>query len=771
MFDLNYRKKRQLLIILLYSLILVLFVRGLQLHLAQKVTDRLRFHAIPIAISTLYHHHPHDYSGWRAIEMPFQGSDNLKDLIRAAVTQDLKNDTTNYYWVADDRGFTDFVIASFYLFGPHMHSMYYMWFLLLIVSVSLFLVSFHKQFWALGSLGFILLGMHVAISTLALSSVYAGSETFPTLDSLATVSLYETRFLDVLALVSVFHMIFLASRARSFKWLKDGLPLIGQIFLFVFLYHSRSSLGWELVAIFGYCFFHICACLYKKPQRKNIFTNPIYRVSSALAVFAILACSLLFLNVYKHMVYNPKYFEEMGIRTFWHNALMGLGSDSFFSNTYGLSVNDYAAAQSVIRFAQDKNLCTSDIEKMDPQVLLNSLGNWGVVNWINYERCAKKHFLSIVSNHKLKIVKLYLITKPLEALKTIKEARGKTENTSLEYIRNKYGIKWAPFNIINLSFLVLIFVLSFRALSRNFNKILFIMAVVLFTSFIPSVTFYPEIWTEGGIITILPIVLYLMFFMIIYQISLWLFHGKNSSNEINNIPWREKKELSIIIPAFNEEKHIALTILEVSNAAQKILDNYEIMVVDDGSSDETYAVALESAAQNPKITVIRNEDNIGVGGTFFLGLAQAKFPQLCLIPGDNAYHKTGVELIFSYCGKAPLVISYRENMEARTWLRFLLSRTATFSLRMITGFGIYDAHSLYLFPVEETRRLKVNSNGYGYHIEILSRLLKNIKSYIEVPVILNPKPDASSGVMKPKTLLILGITISKLFGLKLLGRL
>jgi dolichol-phosphate mannosyltransferase len=242
-------------------------------------------------------------------------------------------------------------------------------------------------------------------------------------------------------------------------------------------------------------------------------------------------------------------------------------------------------------------------------------------------------------------------------------------------------------------------------------------------------------------------------------------------HEYNDYPLAQK-ELSIVIPAYNEEKRIAITIGEVIEVAKTILDDFEIIIIDDGSRDKTY-LEIQKAVQGIKshARIIRHDINQGVGSAFHMGLKLAKFPQLCLVPGDNAFNIESIKTLFSQCGILPLVISYRQNMEARTPLRFALSRIATFFLCMITGVRVKDAHSLYLFPVGMTRDLAIKAKGYGYHIEILSRLLNRQKKFVEVPVILNPKPDASSGVMKPKTLLILGLTLSKLFGLRLLGKL
>jgi len=154
-----------------------------------------------------------------------------------------------------------------------------------------------------------------------------------------------------------------------------------------------------------------------------------------------------------------------------------------------------------------------------------------------------------------------------------------------------------------------------------------------------------------------------------------------------------------------------------------------------------------------------------------LGLSLAKYPWLTLIPGDNAFHQSGLETLFSAVNSAELIISYRENMQARTPLRLVLSRIATNLVRLVSGKYIRDAHSMYVFPVALTRSLNQSAAGYGYHLETLCRLLRRVDAYIEVPVTLNPKPDASSGVMKPKTLLILGATMAKMLLYRIVGKL
>ncbi len=237
-------------------------------------------------------------------------------------------------------------------------------------------------------------------------------------------------------------------------------------------------------------------------------------------------------------------------------------------------------------------------------------------------------------------------------------------------------------------------------------------------------------------------------------------------------PKETGKCLSIGIPAFNEAGKVQNTLFSVYKIAQETLDRFEIFVIDDGSSDNTYASALDAGHRlGSEIHVIRMEINQGVGSAFRLFLERAQFSYICLIPGDNAYTGDGIRGLFAAVGKTPLVISFRGAMKQRTKLRFILSKIATAYVCLLVGKRIRDAHSLFVFPVDETRKLNIKNTGYGYHMETLSRLLLRHDRFYEVPVELTPTPDASSGVMRPRVLWSLGLTMLKLIALRLINRL
>src|SRR3981081_564578 len=81
------------------------------------------------------------------------------------------------------------------------------------------------------------------------------------------------------------------------------------------------------------------------------------------------------------------------------------------------------------------------------------------------------------------------------------------------------------------------------------------------------------------------------------------------------------RKLTVVVPAFNEARRLATTVAAVVRAAENHLDDYEIIVVDDGSRDGTGEIAEAVARQNRHIQVVHWPDNRGVGAAYLAGLS------------------------------------------------------------------------------------------------------------------------------------------------------
>ena len=126
-----------------------------------------------------------------------------------------------------------------------------------------------------------------------------------------------------------------------------------------------------------------------------------------------------------------------------------------------------------------------------------------------------------------------------------------------------------------------------------------------------------------------------------------------------------KSGLSIIIPAYNEEKTLAASVESACAAAIASGSDFEVLIVNDCSTDQTALVAAEVESTNPRIRALSNPTNLGMGGAFKTGLREANYSHAMVFPADNEHPVDGVLPILQARGKADIIIPFVTNPEIR----------------------------------------------------------------------------------------------------------
>jgi dolichol-phosphate mannosyltransferase len=222
------------------------------------------------------------------------------------------------------------------------------------------------------------------------------------------------------------------------------------------------------------------------------------------------------------------------------------------------------------------------------------------------------------------------------------------------------------------------------------------------------------------------------------------------------------KRLTILIPALNEEAKIAETIGGILPLACFFLEDFEILLFDDGSTDQTGQIMDRWAEKDPRIKVIHHGERQGLGVITKSALRMAKFGSLTLVPGDFAYQNEGIGRMFKAAGAADLVITYRDNQSDRSINRWFQSNALRVLLNVLFGYRLYDYHSMNIYPVKWMRQIQVKANGYGYQVGSLVSLLQLGLTYVQVPVSLNEELKGSSRALRPRTYLEIGQSILSL---------
>ncbi len=126
-----------------------------------------------------------------------------------------------------------------------------------------------------------------------------------------------------------------------------------------------------------------------------------------------------------------------------------------------------------------------------------------------------------------------------------------------------------------------------------------------------------------------------------------------------------RRSISVFVPAYNEAGNLEVAIRDIVSAADEAFEDYEILIVNDGSTDGTGEKAERLAQENSRIRVIDNPGNIGLARCFQMALAQAEKDHFVFLPGDHEIAVQSVREIFASVGRSDLVVAYIENPQAR----------------------------------------------------------------------------------------------------------
>lgn len=110
--------------------------------------------------------------------------------------------------------------------------------------------------------------------------------------------------------------------------------------------------------------------------------------------------------------------------------------------------------------------------------------------------------------------------------------------------------------------------------------------------------------------------------------------------------------VSIIMPVYNAEKFLTDTIQGILSQTHR---NWELIAVDDGSTDKSLEILISFAKQNPRIKVFKNSQNLGIGRTINMALAKTKGDYIARQDADDVSHPSRLEKQLSYFENNPTI--------------------------------------------------------------------------------------------------------------------
>jgi dolichol-phosphate mannosyltransferase len=209
--------------------------------------------------------------------------------------------------------------------------------------------------------------------------------------------------------------------------------------------------------------------------------------------------------------------------------------------------------------------------------------------------------------------------------------------------------------------------------------------------------------------------------------------------------------LSVVMPALNEEAHIADAVAEVTRVVAGRFDDYEILVFDDGSTDRTGAIADEIARNDPHVKVTHHAKPKNLGGVYKAGIAQARFEYVIMVPGDNENPGSAISPALDAIGLADIVLPYPERSK-RSALRNAVSRGYVHLMNLLFGLSVRYYNGTVVHRTENVRSITIETDSFAYQTEALVKLLRQGKTFVEVPITIERASSKESKAFRPKNL-------------------
>jgi glycosyltransferase involved in cell wall biosynthesis len=213
--------------------------------------------------------------------------------------------------------------------------------------------------------------------------------------------------------------------------------------------------------------------------------------------------------------------------------------------------------------------------------------------------------------------------------------------------------------------------------------------------------------------------------------------------------------LSYFFPAHNEAANLRGLVEEALGTLPALADAFEIIIVNDGSRDETPAIADELAAAHPEVRAVHHPTNLGYGAALRSGFAAARHDHLAFTDGDRQFKVADLGRLIERlaAGDADAVVGYRIR-RADPLVRTVYAKLYRLANLIFFGLKVRDVDcACKLFTRASLEGVNVESGGAFFSAELLIKLRAAGRSVAEVGVPHHPRTAGSPTGAKPSVVL------------------
>ena len=198
------------------------------------------------------------------------------------------------------------------------------------------------------------------------------------------------------------------------------------------------------------------------------------------------------------------------------------------------------------------------------------------------------------------------------------------------------------------------------------------------------------------------------------------------------------KSLSVFFPTYNEEGNIKSTVTKAKAVLQKYVENWEILIVNDGSTDRTKEISEELSREDERIKVFNHEVNRGYGASLKSGFYNAKYPWIVFTDSDGQFDFSEINSFFEKQQEtnADLVIGYYKKRKVSKF-KIITSRMWEIAVMILFGLHVHDIDCGFKLVsktvIDKIPKLE-SERGAFISSEFLIKAKKSGFKIVEIPV-------------------------------------
>jgi glycosyltransferase involved in cell wall biosynthesis len=192
--------------------------------------------------------------------------------------------------------------------------------------------------------------------------------------------------------------------------------------------------------------------------------------------------------------------------------------------------------------------------------------------------------------------------------------------------------------------------------------------------------------------------------------------------------------ISVFLPSHNEEGNVERVVRSWTAELPRVADDFEVIVVDDGSRDHTGEIAERLAKEDSHVKVVRHPVNRGYGGAVISGIRAATLPYVLLCDGDGQFDPADIERLTPFVPEYDVVAGHRVS-RADPLMRRINGKAWTTLVRVLLGITISDIDCGFkLFKREKLDGMELRAHGAMISTELMARLAGRNAKVKEVEV-------------------------------------